>query len=155
MCIALLLLVNNLCLKVGAVVVTGDFNKVVECEALSGDCGDRRISPLEAAFTYACGPWPTSGVTPVWGPGGEPHGNQWPECCGFVMLPESQIQWLIMRHGSFDVKPAAIGLKPTDQTWHYEQWLHFKFACRKRRRDAHPAVSNSRRRNKYIPSYHV
>ena len=109
------------------VVLTGDFNKGAEREALSGDSGDqRRISPLDAAFGYACVPWPASGVTPLWGPGGEPHGKVWPECCGFVILPDSQNQCLITRHDSFNVKPAAIGLKPTDQTWHHEQWLHLK-----------------------------
>ena len=101
------------------------------------------ISPLEAAFSFASVPWHTSGVTPLWGSGGESHGNRWPECCGFVLLPESQNQWFIMRRGSYNVIPAAIGQMPTDQTWHYEQWLHLKLAGRKRRRDAPPSDSNS------------
>ena len=54
--------------------------------------------------------------------------------------PEPQNQWLFMRHGSFDV-PSANGLKPTDQPWHDEQWLHLN---RKRTRDVSPAESNSR-----------
>ena len=70
-----------------------------------------------------------------------------PECCGFVMLPESQNQWLIMWHGSFDVNPAAIGLKSTDQAWHYTQFLHLTCARRKRTWDASPTDSNSRRRS--------
>ena len=41
-------------------------------------------------------------VTPLWGPGGEPSGKKWPDCCGFVVLPESQLQWLIPRHCSID-----------------------------------------------------
>ena len=123
------------------VVLTGDFNK-----ATSGESGERRISPLEAAFSHASIPWSTFGVTPLWGPGGEPSGGQWPECCGFVVLPESQNQWLIMRHGSINVVPAAIGLKTTDQTWHYDKWLHLKFAGRKRRRDVSPADSGSRQK---------
>ena len=62
-----------------------------------------------------------------------------PACCGFVVLPESQSQRLIiLRHGYFDVVPAAIRLKATDQTWQYEQWLHLKFAGRKHRRDGIP-----------------
>ena len=70
------------------------------------------------------------------------------------VLPETQNQWLIMRHGSTNVVPAAIGLKTTDQTWHYEQWLHLKFAGRKHRRDVSPADSKSRQKivlhtNKY------
>ena len=49
-CIALLLLIRDLCLKPGAEVLTGDFSKDVEGETPSGDFGERRISPLEAAF---------------------------------------------------------------------------------------------------------
>ena len=73
-----------------------------------------------------------------------PTAKRWPDCCGFVVLPESQSQWLILRHGCIDVVPAAIGLKATDQSWHYEQWLHLKFAERKRRRDISPSDSKSR-----------
>ena len=40
------------------------------------DVCDHRISPLQAAFSYACVPWPTLGVPPLWGPGGELHGNK-------------------------------------------------------------------------------
>ena len=118
-CTAVLLVVCDMSLKFGAVVLSGDVNKAVEREALSGDSGDRRVSSLEAANSYACVPWPTSGLTPLWGPGGEPHGEVWPECCGLVLLPKSPIQWLIVRRGSFDVEPATVGPKPTDQTWHY------------------------------------
>ena len=85
-CIALLFLLRDLCLKLGAVVLTGDCNKGAEREDLSGDSGDRRISSLEAVFSYACVPWSTSGVTPLWRSGGEPHGQVWPECCGFVIF---------------------------------------------------------------------
>ena len=105
-----------------------------------------RISPLEAAFSHANIPRPSSGVTPLWGPGGEPSGGTWPECCGFVTLPESLSQWLLMRHGSINIVPVSIGLKTTDQTWHYEQWPHLKFAGRKRRRDVSPADSKSRQK---------
>ena len=49
--------------------------------------------------------------------------------------------WLLMRHGSINMVPASIGLESTDQTWHREQWLHFKFAGRRRRRDVSPAGS--------------
>ena len=49
-CIALLLLIRDLCLEPGGEVLTGDFNKAVERETPSGDFGERRISPLEAAF---------------------------------------------------------------------------------------------------------
>ena len=93
-CIALLLLVRDLCLKLGAVIFTGDFNKGAEREAAAnGSMDQRRISPPEAAFSDAKLLWPTSGVAPLWGPGGEPQGGTWPECCGFVLLPKSQSQW--------------------------------------------------------------
>ena len=114
-CIALLLLIRDLCLNLGAVVLTGEFNKAFKRETPSGD-GERRSSPMEAAFRHTNIPWPTGGVTPLWGLRGEPNGKKWPDC--FVVLPESQSQWLILRHGSIDVVPAAIGLGATDQTWH-------------------------------------
>ena len=63
-----------------------------------------------------------------------------------TMLPESENQWLIMRHGSINVIPANIGLKTMGQTWHYEQWLHLKCAGRKRIRDAALADSKSRQK---------
>ena len=71
-CIALLLLIRDLCLKPGAEVLIGDFNNAVERETPSGDFGERRISPFEAAFSNVNIPWPTSGVTPLRGPGCEP-----------------------------------------------------------------------------------
>ena len=103
-------------MKLGAVILTGDFNKAVERETPSGDFGDGRISPLEAAFGHTNTPWPTFGVAPLWGPGGEPNGGNWPDCCGFMVLPESQVQWLVLRHGSINVVPADIGLRATDNT---------------------------------------
>ena len=143
-CIALLLLICDLCMKLGAVILTGDFNKDVESETPSGD-GERRTSPLEAAFSQANIPWPTFGVTPLWGPG-ELNGRKWPHCCGFLVLPESQTQWLILRHASLNVVPAAIGMSATDQTWHYEHCLHLKCAGRQRRRDISTADSKSRQK---------
>ena len=53
-CSALLLLIRDSCLMLGAVVLSSDFSKAVERETLFGDSGDRRISPLEAAFCCAC-----------------------------------------------------------------------------------------------------
>ena len=69
---------------------------------LSPCCSEsqRRIIPLEAGFSSAHVPWPTLGVTPLCGPGAQPHGDKWPESCGFVILPSSQIDWLIMKHGT-------------------------------------------------------
>ena len=58
----------------------------------------------------------------------------WPECCGFVVLLDSQSQRSVMHHGSINVVLASVGLRATDQTWNYEQWP-LKHAGRKRRRD--------------------
>ena len=167
MCIALLLLVRDLCLKLGAVVLTRDFIKGAERELLSRGADDQRpISPLDAAFSFAAVPWATSGVTPLWSPGGKPHGHNGQSvavssCCWkphisgsscakaisgrSAMLPDTQNQWLVMRHGSFNVVTASIGLKPTDQAWHYKQWMHLKLADRNRRGDASPFDSKYRR----------
>ena len=100
-CIDLLVLIRDICMKLGAAILTGDFNKGAERElASSAPTDQRRISPLEAALSRANVLWPTSGVTPLRASHGEPHGCTLPECCGFVMLPESQNQWLIMRNRS-------------------------------------------------------
>ena len=121
-CIAFLCLIRDLCSKLSALILTCDFNTIGERELPAGasDC-QRRISPLQAAFNHANIPWPASGATPLWGPGGEPRGGTWLDCCGFVVLPDSQSQRLMMRHGSSNVDPASIGLRPEDQTWHDEQ----------------------------------
>ena len=142
-CIALLVL-RDLYLKLRAVVLTEDFNKGAENKLTPGGAADqRRFLPLEAAFIFADVPWTTSGVTPLWGVGSEPHGNKWSECCGFAQLPEEQNLWLVMRHGSFNVVPASIGLKSTDKTWHYKLWMHLDFAGLKRRRDTYPSESKA------------
>ena len=145
-CSALLLLTRDLCMKLGAVILSGDFNKGAQRELASSaptSVGSLRSRPPSATLYV---PWPTSGVTPLWGPGGELQGCLWPEWCGFVVLPESQRHWLIMRHGSINVVPATIGLKTTDQTWHYEQWPRLKFAGRKRRSVAFLADTKSRQK---------
>ena len=62
-------------MKLGAVILTGDFTKGAERELASSAPTDQcRISPLEAAFSCANVSWPTAGVTPLWGSSGEPHG---------------------------------------------------------------------------------
>ena len=112
--------IRDMCFKSGAVVLTGDFNKAVERETSSSD-GERRTSQMEA-------------------------GHKWSDCCRFMVLRESQSQWLILRHGSINVILADVGLTATDKTWHHEQWLHLKFAGLKRRRDVSPADSKSRQK---------
>ena len=146
-CVALLLRIRDLCAKLSAVILTGDLNKAAERElSAGGSDSQRRVSPLEAAFNHANIPWPTCGATPLWGLGGERLGGTWPDCCGFVVLADSQCHWLIMRHGSINAVTASIGQSTTDQTWHQEQGLHLKFAESKRRRDASPADSKSQQK---------
>ena len=54
-CIALLLLIRDLCMELFAVILTGDFKKGAERELASSATTDqRRISPLEFAFSCAC-----------------------------------------------------------------------------------------------------
>ena len=138
MCIALLSLTRDLGMKLGAVILADVSAWPLNVKTPSGDLNERQISPLEAASSHTNIPWPTSGVIPLWGLGGEPRGHEWPDCCRFMVLPESQSQWLILLHGSITVILADVGLTATDKTWHNEQWLHLKFAGRKRRRDAIP-----------------
>ena len=85
------------------------------------------------------------------GPRGQLHGNNCPGCCGFVKVGRDAEPMVIMLHGSFNVVPASIGLEPTDQTRHYEQWMHLKFAGRKRRRDTSSSCSKSMRHGSLHP----
>ena len=60
-CIALLLLIRDLCMKLGAVILTCDVHMGAEPElASSGSTGQRRISPPEAALSPANIPAPTA-----------------------------------------------------------------------------------------------
>ena len=60
-CIALLLLIRDLCLKLGAVVLTSDFNKGAERElSLVAPRASAAFS-REAAFSSTLVPWPTFG----------------------------------------------------------------------------------------------
>ena len=79
-------------MKLGAVVLTGDFNKAVEREAPSGDFGDRRISPLEAAFSHANVPRRPTAV----GPGGEPNSGKWQARCA-----EQKLRVGVAEYGKF------------------------------------------------------
>ena len=64
-------------------------------ETLAADFGERRVPLLEVALSHANIPWPTFGVTPLWSRGSEPNSGKWPDCFGFLFLPETQTQWLI------------------------------------------------------------
>ena len=69
-CIALLLLIRDLCTELFAVILTSDFKKGAERELASSATTDqRRISPLEDAFSCANVVWPTSGATALLGRG--------------------------------------------------------------------------------------
>ena len=89
---ALLLLIRHLCLKLGVVIRTGDFNKCVEREAAAnGSVDQRRISLHEAVFSHAKLLWPTYGVKTLLDPGGEPQGGTWPDCCCFVVRASHRV----------------------------------------------------------------
>ena len=122
-----------------------DFNKGSERELLSSSADDQRcISPLEVAFNFAAVPWPLPTSRHC---GASPKSStaMWPKCCKFVKWPDTS-------HSPFDVVPASIGLQATDQTWHYEQWMHLNFAGRQEQRDASPSDSKSRRHGYQIPT---
>ena len=70
-CLALFLLVRDLCLKLGAVVLTGNFSKAVEREGLPVDVTVvfRHSRPPSAMPAF---PGPLE-VTQLWSPGGETH----------------------------------------------------------------------------------
>ena len=86
-CIALLLLVRDLCLKLGAVVLTGDFNKGAECELSPGGTDDRRrTSPAQGSFYLCQCSLAHFRRHAVVGLDGDSHGNKRPECCGFATL---------------------------------------------------------------------
>ena len=75
-------------LALSAVALTGDFNKAVERELPAGEPnGQRRLSSIDEAFNHVSNRRLTLGVSPLWGPGAEPHGHKWPDCCGFVVFP--------------------------------------------------------------------
>ena len=68
--IALLLLIRDLCMKLGAVILTGDLNKAVVREAPAGGFGERRttrsrLPPRQHPMAHV---WRCT----AWGPGGEP-----------------------------------------------------------------------------------
>ena len=74
--------------KLGVVLLTGDFNEGAERELSSGGTEDqRRISPLEAASDHAAMSWPTSVVTPLWGPGAEPRITSGPKVADSSKMP--------------------------------------------------------------------
>ena len=56
-CIALMLLARGLCLRLGKILLTGDFNKDAERELRSSGTEDqRRVSPMEPTFDHAATP---------------------------------------------------------------------------------------------------
>ena len=47
-----------------------------------------------------------------------------PESCGFLYLPHTQDKWRSKQHGSHDINPVEICLKPSDQAYRSEKWIH-------------------------------
>ena len=71
------------------------------------------------------------------------------ECCGIVKLPHINREWLIKR-----MDPTTVGVKKTDQSYHFEQWVHMQHvrskgtkSDRRRHRSSPEAQSRSRSRD--------
>ena len=47
-----------------------------------------------------------------------------PESCGFLHLPHTQNKRRSKQHGSHDINPVEISLKPSDQAYRSEKWIH-------------------------------
>ena len=153
-CTALLLLIRDLCMKLGAVILTGDFNRAGERKTLPGDFGERWISPLEAAFSHAEIPRPTfCGVTPL--SGSRRRTQRWKHGLLVVVFSSFQTRKIIglFYALSINVVLAVNGLRATDAIWHSEHLLHLKFAWRKKRgRDMFHADSSRGRRSCCTPT---
>ena len=44
--------------------------------------------PARGSLQLSVRSWPTLESHPLWGPSDEPHGDEWPECCRFLILLE-------------------------------------------------------------------
>ena len=87
--------------------VTGDFN------GTAWRCRSRdNLSNIDEAFSDCALPAP-----PGPGPGSIP--NNWADVCGFLQLPGS-----VNKHGAISIPRKALGLRPNDQSFHHETWLH-------------------------------
>ena len=99
--------------------VAGDFN------GTAWRCRSRdNISTIDEAFADCALPTPP-GPPPLWGPGSIP--NIWADFCGFLKPPGSQRFWKVNKHGAFSIPRQALGLSPSDQSFHHETWLHLHF----------------------------
>ena len=100
--------------------VAGDFNDT------AWRCRSRdNISTIDEAFADCALPTPP-GPPPLWRPGSIP--NIWADFCGFLKPPGSQRFWKVSKHGAFLLYLGqALGLRPSDQSFHHETWLHLHF----------------------------
>ena len=55
---------------------------------------------------------PHPGSTPLWGPCGIQHAQT--DVCGFVKYPNSPNEWLIRKHGAFEIGRKELGLSSKD-----------------------------------------
>ena len=139
-CIVLLLLIRDLCMQHSAVILTGDFTKGAERE-LASSAPHRPTSDLSARGRLQLRQRP---VAYFWcyaivgprrrAPRLHVARMLWMCCAPRVAKPvvnyAPRVHQLRLCHHWVEDHG------PNDQTWHYEQWLHLKFAGRKRRRDA-------------------
>ena len=50
------------------------------------------------------------------------------DVCGFIKPPNTDGEWQIRGHGSFDINHDVFGIRPTDQSCHDEAWIHVSYA---------------------------
>ena len=96
--------------------VAGDFNGTA-WRYRSKD----NLSTLDEAFTDCTFPTPP-GRTPLWGPGSIP--DMWADDCGCLRPPGSRRFWKVSKHGAFSNPRKTLGLRPKDQSFHHQTWLH-------------------------------
>ena len=64
--------------------------------------------------------------------------HEWTDVCGFVKHPNSRNEWLIRKHGAFEIDRKELGLLSKDQTRHYEtlsSFCHINSPCVSTQRD--------------------
>ena len=99
--------------------VASDFN------GAAWRCRSRdKINTIDQVFSDCALPTPP-GPTPMWGPGAIP--NNWADVCGFLKPPGSRRFWIVNKHGAFSISRQALGLRPSDQSYHHETWFHLHF----------------------------
>ena len=142
--IALWLFVRDLCFRLGVVVLTGDFNKGAERELPPGVIDDqRRISPLDAASSFAAVPWSTTGVALLCGA----RAASLTETSGQSVVASSKCQSHRTNGSSCTTAPSTLSLlpsarRPRTKRGTTSSGCTSKFANRKPEDMRHPGTRN-------------